>query len=104
VSGQIDCLVQTAEGRWKIIDYKTGRVPEGDPAALSEHFSIQMVLYSQAVRAMTGRLPDSIEIVALHDTIGRFPLTLWDEFLHRVSGRIDAAIGLLTRGGPVTAL
>jgi len=104
ISGQIDCLVQTADGGWKIIDYKTGRVPEDDPAALSEHFSIQMVLYSQAVRAMTGRFPDSIEIVALHDTIDRFPLTLWDEFVDRVSCRIDAAIGLLASGEPVTTL
>jgi ATP-dependent helicase/nuclease subunit A len=98
VSGQIDCLVQTGGGAWKIIDYKTGRVPEGDPAALFEHFSIQLVLYAEAVRAMTGRLPDSIEIVALHQTIRRFPLTLWDEFLEDVERRIDAAIGFLTAG------
>ena len=98
VSGQIDCLIQTGDGTWKIIDYKTGRVPEGDPAALFEHFSIQLVLYAQAVRAMTGRLPDSIEIVALHEKIRRFPLTLWDEFLEDVTRRIDAAIGLLAAG------
>ncbi len=57
ISGQIDCLVQTAQGAWKIIDYKTGRIPEGDPAALFDHFSIQMVLYAEAVRAMTGAPP-----------------------------------------------
>jgi ATP-dependent helicase/nuclease subunit A len=100
VSGKIDCLVQTGDGTWKIIDYKTGRVPEGDPAALFEHFSIQLVLYAQAVQAMTGHLPDSIEIVALHEKIGRFPLTLWNEFLDDVTGRIAAAVDLLTAGDP----
>jgi ATP-dependent helicase/nuclease subunit A len=99
ISGQLDCLVQTAAGGWKIVDYKTGRVPEGDPAALFEHFSIQLVLYAQAVRAMTGRLPDSIEIVALHEEIRRFPLTLWKEFLVEVTHRIDAAVGVLASGG-----
>jgi ATP-dependent exoDNAse (exonuclease V) beta subunit len=98
ISGQLDCLVQTADGGWKIVDYKTGRVPEGDPAALFEHFSIQLVLYAQAVRAMTGRLPDSIEIVALHEEIRRFPLTLWNEFLADVTHRIDAAVHLLATG------
>jgi ATP-dependent helicase/nuclease subunit A len=100
ISGQIDCLVQTAQGGWKIIDYKTGRVPQGDPAALFEHFGIQLVLYAEAVRAMTGRLPESIEIVAVHDTIRRFPLTLWDEFVAKMTRRIDAAISHLAAGSP----
>ncbi len=52
---------------------------------------------------MTGRLPDSIEIVALHETIGRFPLALWDEFLDTVTHRIDAAVKRLKSGEPQTA-
>ena len=47
---------------------------------------------------MIGRLPDSIEIVALHETIGRFPLALWDDFLDTVTHRIDAAVDLLKSG------
>jgi ATP-dependent helicase/nuclease subunit A len=98
VSGQIDCLLQNAKGNWKIIDYKTGSVPAADPAALFDHFSIQLILYAQAVRAMTGQLPDSIEIVALHESIHRFPLTLWKESLGSVTRRVDAAVELLTSG------
>ncbi len=41
---------------------------------------------------MVGRLPETIEIVALHDKLGRFPLVLWDEFRSLVHARIDAAI------------
>jgi len=96
ISGKLDCLLQTQDGAWKILDYKTGRVPESDPAALAEHFSIQLVLYARAVEAMIGRLPDSIEIVALHDELRRFPLTLWKEFVEPVASRIDAAVKLLT--------
>jgi ATP-dependent helicase/nuclease subunit A len=98
VSGQIDCLLQNAKGSWKIIDYKTGSVPAADPAALFDHFSIQLILYAQAVRAMTGQLPDSIEIVALHESIHRFPLTLWKESLESVTRRVDAAVEILTSG------
>ncbi|HEX4071410.1 MAG TPA: hypothetical protein VHX68_09580, partial [Planctomycetaceae bacterium] len=81
----------------------TGRIPGGDPAALFDHFSIQMVLYAEAVRAMTGRFPDSIEIVALHETIGRYPLALWNEFLDAVTQRIDAAVKRLKSGELQTA-
>jgi ATP-dependent helicase/nuclease subunit A len=82
----------------KIIDYKTGSVPARDPAALFDHFSIQLILYAQAVRAMTGQLPDSIEIVALHESIHRFPLTLWKESLESVTRRVDAAVEFLASG------
>ncbi len=95
ISGTLDCLLQTPDGHWKILDYKTGRLPDGDPAALRDHFAIQLVLYAEAVRAMVGRLPETIEIVALHDKLGRFPLVLWDEFRSLVHQRIDAAIRLL---------
>jgi ATP-dependent helicase/nuclease subunit A len=92
ISGTLDCLLQTPDGHWKILDYKTGRLPDNDPAALRDHFAIQLVLYAEAVRAMVGRLPETIEIVALHDKLGRFPLVLWDEFRSLVHARIDAAI------------
>ena len=52
---------------------------------------------------MTGRFPDSIEIVALHETIGRYPLALWNEFLDTVTHRIDAAVKRLKSGEPQTA-
>ena len=78
-----------------------GRLPSRDPAALLDHFSIQLVLYAEAVRAMTGRLPDAIEIVALHDKLRRIPLVLWDEFRGPVHERIDAAIRRLSTQGDV---
>jgi ATP-dependent helicase/nuclease subunit A len=95
IAGTLDCLLLSTGGAWKILDYKTGRLPAGDPAALLKHFSIQLVLYAEAVRAMVGRPPEAIEIVALHDKVDRFPLIVWDEFLGPVKERIDAAIGRL---------
>jgi ATP-dependent exoDNAse (exonuclease V) beta subunit len=92
IAGTLDCLLLSPAGEWKILDYKTGRLPEGDPAALREHFAIQLVLYAEAVRAMVGRPPESIEIVALHDELDRIPLVLWEEFRGPVHERIDAAI------------
>jgi ATP-dependent helicase/nuclease subunit A len=98
VAGKIDCLLESAQGGWKIIDYKTGSVPAADPATLFEHFSVQLILYAHAVRAMTGSFPESIEIVALHESVRRFPLKLWNESLASVTRRIDAAVELLTSG------
>ena len=92
ISGTLDCLLLAPNGEWKILDYKTGRLPEGDPAALRDHFAIQLFLYAEAVRALTGRLPRSIEIVSLLDELRRFPLVLWGEFRESVESRIDAAI------------
>jgi ATP-dependent helicase/nuclease subunit A len=98
IAGALDCLLLLPGGDWKIIDYKTGRLPEGDPTVLLEHFSIQLVLYAEAVQAMVGRPPASIEIVALEENPRRFPLKLWDEFRRPVFARINAAIYHL-RGG-----
>jgi ATP-dependent helicase/nuclease subunit A len=92
IAGTLDCLLLSPGGEWKILDYKTGRLPDGDPAALREHFAIQLLLYAEAIRAMAGRPPAAIEIVALHDKLNRFPLIVWDEFRGPVTERIDAAI------------
>jgi ATP-dependent helicase/nuclease subunit A len=92
IAGTLDCLLLSPAGEWKILDYKTGRLPEGDPAALREHFAIQLVLYAEAVRAMVSRPPASIEIVALHDELSRLPIVMWEEFRGPVHERIDAAI------------
>jgi ATP-dependent helicase/nuclease subunit A len=92
IAGTLDCLLLSPGGEWKILDYKTGRLPDSDPAALREHFAIQFLLYAEAVRAMVGRPPASLEIVALHDTIRRYPLVFWEEFRGPLEERIDAAI------------
>ena len=92
IAGTLDCLLLSSGGGWKILDYKTGRLPGGDPATLRDHFAIQLVVYAEAVRAMVGRPPELVEIVALHDKLDRFPLVFWDEFRAPTHDRIDAAI------------
>jgi ATP-dependent exoDNAse (exonuclease V) beta subunit len=92
IAGTLDCLLMSPGGEWKILDYKTGRLPDGDPAALRDHFAIQLVLYAEAVRAMTRQPPRAVEIVALNENLRRFPLVLWDDFRTSVHQRIDAAI------------
>jgi ATP-dependent helicase/nuclease subunit A len=92
ISGKLDCLLMSSAGEWAILDYKTGRLPDNDPAALRDHYAVQLVLYAEAVQAMVGRLPEKLEIVALHEKLARFPLLLWDEFRGPIHERIDAAI------------
>ena len=99
ISGQIDCLVQTAKGRWQVFDYKTGRAPDGAPETLLEKYDVQLTLYALAVQQAIGRLPDSVEIVLLGDEVLRIPLDLDERLLADVAERIDAAVRRL-RGQP----
>jgi ATP-dependent helicase/nuclease subunit A len=59
IAGTLDCLLLSPEGEWKILDYKTGRLPEGDLAAFREHFAIQLVLYGEAANRRGNHPPVS---------------------------------------------
>lgn len=56
VRGAVDRVVRTADGRYAVIDYKTGPDPgEGD---CREEYKIQLAIYADAVRGLTGEVPD----------------------------------------------
>ncbi len=52
VSGAIDCLVRGPEGRWAVLDLKSGR--NRDPGSLVERYGIQVNVYRRAVEALFG--------------------------------------------------
>ena len=100
ITGQIDCLVQTADDRWKIFDYKTGRVPQKHSAAILKKYEIQLLLYSLACREMLDRFPDSVELVLLQsDAVHRVPFEITKDVLSSVSRRIESAIQHLRIAG-----
>ena len=57
VRGVIDRVIRTADGQYAIIDYKTGPDPGEGPCR--EEYAIQLAIYADAVRVLTGALPDT---------------------------------------------
>jgi RecB family exonuclease len=98
ISGKIDCLYQTRDGRWKIVDYKTGRLPAADASAILEKYDVQLAIYALAVKSAIGRMPDAVEIVLVGDEVTSVSLDLTDEFLAATSRKIHDAIEFLRSG------
>jgi ATP-dependent exoDNAse (exonuclease V) beta subunit len=98
ISGQIDCLYQTAGGQWRIIDYKTGRLPAGGIEATKGEYELQVALYALAVRELIGSLPERAELVLLQRDVRRVPIELSERFLAQASRRIDTAIAEIRAG------
>ena len=99
ISGQIDVLLEMPDGTWRVIDYKTGRVPAEGPQELLRRYDLQLALYAMAVHKMIGRLPDRVELVLIHDHIERIPFPLSEDVLAETGCRLDAAVTWLRRPG-----
>lgn len=57
VRGAIDRIIRTADGKYAVIDYKTGPDPGEGPCR--DEYAIQLAVYADAVRALTGELPET---------------------------------------------
>jgi DNA helicase II / ATP-dependent DNA helicase PcrA len=58
VGGRIDAVFGTADGRWEVVDYKTGRVPPED----SPLFGFQLDLYALACVEVWGKRPEELTL------------------------------------------
>jgi ATP-dependent helicase/nuclease subunit A len=93
ITGQIDCLVHTVDDRWKLFDFKTGRVPQKQFASILKKYEIQLLLYSLACREFLDRFPDSVELVLLQsDAVDCVAFEITDDVLSNLSKRIETAI------------
>jgi DNA helicase-2/ATP-dependent DNA helicase PcrA len=62
ISGRIDAVFGSPEGPWEIVDYKTGRKPEGDdPLA-----RLQLDLYALACTELWGKRPEDLTLTYLY--------------------------------------
>jgi len=59
IHGIIDLLLQTADDRWVIVDYKTGATPADHVkmAAQARQYHLQVGIYAQAVADLLGVMP-----------------------------------------------
>jgi ATP-dependent DNA helicase UvrD/PcrA len=66
VSGRIDAIFGTPEGRWEIVDYKTGRKPpEDDPLA-----GLQLDLYALACGEIWGKRAEELTLTYFYLATG----------------------------------
>ena len=63
--GVIDLLVETADGKLILIDYKTDRLT--DAARIRQRYQIQLDLYRKAVEAILGRKVDKSYLYLLQN-------------------------------------
>ena len=63
--GVIDLLVETADGKLILIDYKTDRLV--DPARIRRRYQIQLDMYKNAVEAILGRKVDKSYLYLLQN-------------------------------------
>jgi len=58
LSGKIDLLAKTREGKWILLDYKTDRIQNGEELERRRrHHEAQIVLYALALKDVAGILP-----------------------------------------------
>ncbi len=97
IPGFIDCIYQDSDGRWRLVDYKTNRVDEGNVASVAKGYEMQMLLYALATERILGRGP--VEL-ALHFLRGGLEYTFpWDDdSRRRVIETVDRAINTAACG------
>jgi ATP-dependent exoDNAse (exonuclease V) beta subunit len=93
ISGTIDCLFESADARWTILDYKTGiRHPGTSVAALLADYEIQLGLYALAVEQLIRRPPDRIELVFMRNGVDRVTFEPTDPRLYEIIARVARAM------------
>jgi DNA helicase-2/ATP-dependent DNA helicase PcrA len=66
VGGRIDAIFDQGDGRWEVVDYKTGRVPDAsDPIT-----GLQLDLYSLACAEVWGKRPEDLTLTYLYLSTG----------------------------------
>lgn len=93
ISGQIDLLLQDAEGRWLLYDFKTGHTPASrNDADVLAPYSFQLGVYAWAVEAWTDQPLTEIALVLVRPTIRVVKLP-WTKTLKRdLEQRLTQAI------------
>jgi ATP-dependent exoDNAse (exonuclease V) beta subunit len=61
--GYIDCLYQDAEGRWRVLDYKTTKATPAEVTRFAKQYEMQMYVYALAAERALGEPPAEL---ALH--------------------------------------
>jgi len=89
IGGQIDCLYQSADGRWQIVDYKTGRVTQKSDPELITAYEMQLTIYALAVEQLFGEPVQSAVLCLLGESIRMLPVEIDPVRTERIVQQID---------------
>jgi DNA helicase II / ATP-dependent DNA helicase PcrA len=93
VGGRIDAIYPLADGRWEVVDYKTGRVPSTADAIAN----LQLDLYALACVDIWGKRPDDLVLTYLYLSTGDV-VTHGVDDVGDVRARILRSLGELASG------
>jgi DNA helicase-2/ATP-dependent DNA helicase PcrA len=62
ISGRIDAVFGLPDGRWEVVDYKTGRVPAKDDRLTS----LQLDIYALACTELWGKRPEDLTLTYVY--------------------------------------
>lgn len=77
LQGYIDCLYQTADGRWQVVDYKTNQVTADGVPRLAAKYELQMLVYGLAVESFWGVGPAELVLHFLRPGVEH--IMAWDD-------------------------
>ncbi|MFP4104741.1 MAG: UvrD-helicase domain-containing protein [Phycisphaerae bacterium] len=95
--GQIDLAYQDTDGRLHIVDYKSDRLGEKDPAEHAGRYRLQMLCYAQAANRHFGSAPADADLYFLRNglthrfDIGQDGLTAAEQQIRNLARRIIRA-------------
>lgn len=95
LSGTIDQLLELEDGRWVVVDFKTGRRLVDDPDRLRAEYELQMGVYALAVEQILGRLPDEVWLIHLRQADPVVRLEISPALLDRIRTTTQTALDQL---------
>lgn len=95
LQGYLDCLYQTNEGGWRVIDYKTNQVTANAVPQLAAKYELQMLVYGLAVEQTWGVAPEQLVLHFIRPGIDH--IIEWDQSSHqRAVDLVNQALDSIT--------
>ncbi|MEN6450113.1 MAG: UvrD-helicase domain-containing protein [Thermoguttaceae bacterium] len=91
LQGFLDCLYRDADGRWRLLDYKTNRVSAANLAATAAGYEMQMLVYALAAETILGEPPAELALVFLRPGL-EYPFDWNAAARRRVVEMVNAAL------------
>jgi ATP-dependent helicase/nuclease subunit A len=98
IYGQLDTLIQSPDGEWAVIDYKSGSVREAwKPGVLEDHarrYHLQVGVYAAAVQLQLGGITPAVYLHYIrYNHLIRVTTNEWQSALDSMEAIIGDAIG-----------
>ncbi|QDU58040.1 UvrD-helicase domain-containing protein [Aeoliella mucimassa] len=100
LQGYLDCLYQTSDGDWCVLDYKTNQTMADDTAVLADKYEMQMLVYGLAVEQTWGEGPKELVLHFLRPGVEQ--CFAWDDQQReRAIALVDQALASIDSAEPI---